>query len=78
MAGPRQSFRYVQNIHRLCSANKFQLGTDDGSVVATLVMFGVLTVAFFVCEHFQGPYAMIPLRLLKPRIIWLQALYAWL
>ncbi|KAJ7241353.1 putative MFS transporter [Mycena haematopus] len=49
---------------------------NDGSVIATLVMFVVLTIAFVVTEWLQGAYAMVPLRLLKPRITWTNALYA--
>lgn len=51
---------------------------SDGSVIATLVMWLVLTFAFFVTEWFQGDYAMVPLRLLKPRYAWSNALYAWI
>ncbi|PVH99828.1 MFS general substrate transporter [Periconia macrospinosa] len=51
--------------------------SSDGSVIATLVMFIVLTFTFFVCEYIQGQYAMIPLDLFKPRHIWSQALYTY-
>ncbi|KAK6837019.1 Major facilitator superfamily domain- general substrate transporter [Apiospora arundinis] len=51
---------------------------SDGSVVATLVMWIVLTIAFFVTEYFQGARAMVPLRLLKPRMTWANALYGWM
>ncbi|KAK7993176.1 hypothetical protein PG989_006557 [Apiospora arundinis] len=51
---------------------------SDGSVVATLVMWIVLTIAFFVTEYFQGARAMVPLRLLKPRMTWANALYGWI
>lgn len=51
---------------------------SDRSVVATLVMWAVLTVAFFVVEWLQGIYAIVPLRLLKPRIVWANALYGWM
>ncbi|KAG9228616.1 putative efflux pump antibiotic resistance protein [Amylocarpus encephaloides] len=49
---------------------------SDGNVIATLVMWVVLTIAFFVVEHFQGERAMIPLRLLKTRLQWTNTLYA--
>ena len=46
-----------------------------GSVVTSLVMWIVLTIAFFVAEWFQGEYAMVTLRLLKPRMTWANMLY---
>nr|E1ACQ6.1 RecName: Full=Efflux pump notK; AltName: Full=Notoamide biosynthesis cluster protein K [Aspergillus sp. MF297-2]ADM34144.1 efflux pump [Aspergillus sp. MF297-2] len=49
-----------------------------GSVIATLVMWVVLTIAFFVVEWIQGDYAMVPLALLKPRLVWTNALYGWI
>ncbi|KUL92547.1 hypothetical protein ZTR_02653 [Talaromyces verruculosus] len=49
---------------------------SDGSVIATLVMWVVLTIGFFVVEYFQGERAMIPLRLLKTRLQWSNTLYA--
>lgn len=48
---------------------------SDGSVIATLVMFPVLFLGFILVEYFQKSRAMIPLRLLKPRIAWANALY---
>ncbi|KAF7328185.1 putative permeases of the major facilitator superfamily [Mycena venus] len=48
---------------------------SDGSVIATLVMWAVLTLAFFTVEWLQGAYAMVPLGLLKPRMTWTNALY---
>ncbi|KAI1386033.1 permease of the major facilitator superfamily [Hypoxylon trugodes] len=53
-------------------------GLSDGNVIATLVMFGVLAISFFVCEYFQGRYAMIPLDLFKPRAIWSQTVFAYM
>lgn len=50
----------------------------DGSVIAVLVIWIVLTIAFFVVEWFQGEYAMIPLKNLKPRLFWTNAFYGWL
>jgi MFS family permease len=49
---------------------------SDGSVIATLVLWVVLTITFFVVEWMQGPYAMIPLNLIKSRIIWANCLWA--
>jgi hypothetical protein len=49
---------------------------SDGSVIATLVMWVVLTIAFVVCEYIQGPRAMMPLAKLRPRIAWTLTLYA--
>ncbi|KAH8429264.1 MDR family MFS transporter [Aspergillus melleus] len=51
---------------------------SDGSVIATLVVWVILTSAFFVIEWFQGKYAIMPLRMLKPRITWSNLLYAWI
>ncbi|KAL2255499.1 hypothetical protein VTK26DRAFT_3231 [Humicola hyalothermophila] len=51
---------------------------SDGSVIATLVMWIVLTIAFFIVEWIQGHYAMVPLALLKPRLVWTNALYGWI
>jgi hypothetical protein len=49
---------------------------NNGSVIATLTMWVVLTIAFVVVEYFQGERAMIPLRLLKTRMQWTNTLYA--
>ncbi|KAL6238454.1 hypothetical protein BDW75DRAFT_247213 [Aspergillus navahoensis] len=51
---------------------------SDGSVIATLVLWIGLTIGFFVIEWFQGDYAMVPLGLLKPRLVWTNALYGWI
>lgn len=48
---------------------------SDGSVIATLVMWNVLTVAFALVEWMQGTYAMVPLDLMKSRMTWANALY---
>lgn len=48
---------------------------NDGSVIATLIMFPVIFLSFILVEYFQKSRAMIPLRLLKPRIAWANALY---
>ncbi|KAL2831699.1 major facilitator superfamily domain-containing protein [Aspergillus cavernicola] len=51
---------------------------SDGSVIATLVLWVVLTLGFFVIEWLQGECAMVPLALLKPRLVWTNALYGWI
>jgi MFS family permease len=51
---------------------------SDGSVIATLVLWIGLTIGFVVIEWFQGDYAMVPLDLLKPRLVWTNALYGWM
>lgn len=51
---------------------------SSGSVIATLVLWIVLTIAFFVVEYVQGERAGMPFRLLKQRMIWANALYAYM
>lgn len=51
---------------------------NDGTVIATLVLWIVFKILFVVVEYFQGVRAMVPLRLLKPRITWANALYCYL
>ncbi|KAK7949480.1 MFS general substrate transporter [Apiospora saccharicola] len=51
---------------------------NDGSVIAALVMWILLTIAFVVTEYFQGTRAMVPLRLPKPRMAWTNTLYGWI
>lgn len=51
---------------------------NSGSVIATLTLWVVLTVAFFVTEWLQGANAMMPLYLLRSRMTWTNALYAWI
>ncbi|KAK8139453.1 MFS transporter [Apiospora sp. TS-2023a] len=51
---------------------------NNGSVIAALAMWIVLTIAFVVTEYFQEARAMVPLRLLKPRMTWANALYGWI
>lgn len=46
-----------------------------GSVIATLVLWIVLTVGFFVTEWLQGPRAMAPFGILKQRTTWGNALF---
>lgn len=50
---------------------------NDSSVIATLVLFVVLTAAILITEWFQGPYPIITFSLLRPRIAWTNALYGY-
>ncbi|KAJ4298040.1 hypothetical protein N0V90_005939 [Kalmusia sp. IMI 367209] len=50
----------------------------SGPVVATLVLGVFLTGMFFIVEWLQGPRAIIPLSLLKPRLTWTNALYSFM
>ncbi len=51
---------------------------SDGTVIATLVVWLVLTIGFFVNEWLLGARAMMPLHLLKARMTWASCLYAWM
>jgi MFS family permease len=51
---------------------------SDGSVIATLVLWLVLTIAFVILQWLEGEYAMVPLHLLKPRLTWANALYGFM
>jgi hypothetical protein len=51
---------------------------SDSTVIATLVVWAVLTLVFFVNEAFLGARAMMPLYLFKARMIWASCLYAWM
>lgn len=51
---------------------------SDKAVVATLVLWILLTIAFFTAEWLQGERAMAPLRLLKPRVIWSNAWFCFM
>ncbi|KAL4987322.1 major facilitator superfamily domain-containing protein [Aspergillus falconensis] len=51
---------------------------SDGAVIATLTLWVALSIAFVVVEWFQGDYAIMPLRMLKPRTFWSHLLYAWI
>lgn len=51
---------------------------SNGSVIATLIVWVVLTIAFVVVEWFQGEYALMPLKMLSARITWSQLLYAFM
>ncbi|KAL5044198.1 hypothetical protein BDW71DRAFT_216009 [Aspergillus fruticulosus] len=48
---------------------------SHGSVIATLVLWIVLTIGFFVTEWLQGPRAMAPFSILKQRTTWSNALF---
>lgn len=48
---------------------------NDGSLIATLVMWIVLSIGFFITEWFQGHRAMAPFSILKPRMTWSNALF---
>ncbi|OQD61878.1 hypothetical protein PENPOL_c014G01459 [Penicillium polonicum] len=48
---------------------------NDGSVIATLVMWIVLSIGFLVTEWLQGHRAMVPFSILKRRITWSNALF---
>jgi hypothetical protein len=51
---------------------------SDGAVIATLALWVALSIAFVAIEWFQGEYAIMPLRMLKPRPFWSHLLYAWM
>lgn len=51
---------------------------SDGSVIATLVLWLALTICFFIVEWLQGPRAIVPLKLLRPRMRWANALYCYM
>ncbi|PLB44871.1 MFS general substrate transporter [Aspergillus steynii IBT 23096] len=48
---------------------------NHGSVIATLVLWIVLTIGFFITEWLQGPRAMAPFSILKQRTTWSNALF---
>ena len=51
---------------------------EDSSVIATLVVWVMLTIAFIAVQWFEDDYAMVPLSLLRPRLIWTNALYGYM
>ncbi|ORY63942.1 putative MFS transporter [Pseudomassariella vexata] len=51
---------------------------DDGSVIATLILWILLVIVFIGVEWLQGGRAMIPLKLMKPRMTWTNALYCFI
>ncbi|KAL2820184.1 MFS general substrate transporter [Aspergillus cavernicola] len=48
---------------------------NNGSVIATLVLWIVLSIGFLVTEWLQGPRAMAPFSILKLRTTWSNALF---
>ncbi|KAK2738431.1 dynein heavy chain [Onygenales sp. PD_40] len=48
---------------------------NHGSVIATLVLWIVLTIGFVVTEWLQGPRAMAPFSILKQRMTWSNVLF---
>ncbi|KAH9843464.1 MFS Mycotoxin efflux transport protein (either gliotoxin or aflatoxin) [Teratosphaeria destructans] len=50
---------------------------SDGSTIATLVLWIVFTIIFVAIEYFQGGKAIVPLRLLRPRLTWTNSLYTF-
>ncbi|KAK8033518.1 hypothetical protein PG991_002916 [Apiospora marii] len=51
---------------------------SDGSVIACLVVWVVLTAVFVVLQIWQGSRAMIPLHIIKKRVVWTNCLYVFL
>ena len=51
---------------------------NSGSVIATLVLWISFNIIFIVVESFQGARAIIPLRLMKPRMTWANALWSFM
>ncbi|KAF2786819.1 MFS general substrate transporter [Melanomma pulvis-pyrius CBS 109.77] len=51
---------------------------SEGSVIATLVLWIFFTISFFIVEWLQGARAMVPLKLLRPRMTWTNALYCYI
>jgi MFS transporter, DHA2 family, glioxin efflux transporter len=50
---------------------------SDRSVISTLVIWLVLTIAFVVDQFFEGEYAMFPPRLVKKRLVWANSLFVF-
>jgi len=51
---------------------------NSGSVIATLIVWIILNIVFAIVESFQGSRAMIPLRLMKPRVTWANFLWSFM
>lgn len=51
---------------------------SDGSVIACLVVWVVLTVAFVAIQIWQGSRAMIPIHIIRQRVVWTNCLYVFL
>lgn len=50
----------------------------SGPVIATLVLWLVLSLLFGAVEYFVGEYAMIPPRLVKRRVTWANSLFGFM
>lgn len=50
---------------------------DNGSVIATLVLWISFNIIFVIVESFQGARAMVPLRLVKPRVTWMNVVWSF-
>lgn len=67
----------------ICLTSALQWGGQtkswsEGTVIATLVLWIFLNIIFVVIEWFQGPRAIVLLRLLKPRMTWTNVLYCFM
>jgi MFS transporter, DHA2 family, glioxin efflux transporter len=51
---------------------------NDGSVIATLVLWISFDIIFVIVESFQGARAIVPLRLVKPRVTWTNVLWSFM
>ena len=51
---------------------------NNGSVIATLVLWIFFSIMFVICEGFQNTRALIPLRLVKPRVTWINVLWSFM
>lgn len=51
---------------------------NTGSVIATLVLWIVFGIAFVIVESFQGARAIVPLRLMKPRMTWINVCWCFM
>ncbi|RYP20238.1 hypothetical protein DL765_002912 [Monosporascus sp. GIB2] len=51
---------------------------NSGPVIATLVLWIVLTIVFVIIEIVSGDYAMVPRRLIKRRETWANSLYGFI
>lgn len=51
---------------------------SEGSTIALLVLWPCFTIIFVLIEWVQGARAIVPLKILKPRLTWTNALFAYL
>jgi MFS family permease len=51
---------------------------NNGSVIATLVLWICLNIVFIIIEKLQGARAMVPLRLVKPRVVWANVIWSFM